>query len=92
LKKLLVALLLLPLIAFGDDKSAPSVPVTTQTQVANGSDLQTNKEYTNRDGLTVHTPSKTASGKAPDGATAKFLDRAAPLNNPFVSFQGSITC
>ncbi len=72
-KKLLVALLFLPLLAFGDDKSTPTAPPAASPQAAS-SDLQTNRHYTNSDGQVVHSPSKTTSGKPPDGATAKCRD------------------
>lgn len=73
MKKLLVALLFLPLIAFGDDKSAPAAPATTQSPAANN-DLQNDKHYVNSDGQVVHLPSKTASGKPPSGAAAQCGD------------------
>jgi len=69
LKKLLVALLFLPLIAFADDKSSPSVPAA-QSEAASA-ELQTNKHYVNSNGQVVHSPTKTTSEKAPDGATVK---------------------
>ena len=73
MRKLLVALLFLPLIAFSDDKSAPSAASAVQSQAVNN-ELQTNKHYTNSDGQVVRSPSKTESGKAPVGATAKCRD------------------
>lgn len=77
MKKLLVALLFLPLVVFADDKSSPSAPAAapTVTQSTKGaSDLQNDNHYVNHDGQVVHSPSKTTSGQAPDGATAKCRD------------------
>ena len=69
--KLLVALLFLPLVAFGDDKSSPQMPATSQSVT---SDMQSNKHCTNSDGQVVHSPTKTNGGKASEGATAKCKD------------------
>lgn len=37
-------------------------------------DLSNHNTYTNRDGSTVHTPARSLSGKAPEGATARCRD------------------
>lgn len=72
MKKRLVALLFLSFGAFADDKTSVSSS-TPQTQIA-PSQLQNDKHYVNSDGQVVHSPTKTSSGQAPAGATAKCGD------------------
>ena len=73
MKKLLVFLLFLSFGAIADDKvSAPSPQA--QAQASPRSDPQNDKHYMNSDGQVVRSPTKTASGKPPAGATAKCRD------------------
>ena len=51
-------------------QSSPSVQDTQN----NESDLATHGHYINKDGQSVHSPSKSKSGKAPDGASAQCRD------------------
>jgi hypothetical protein len=48
----------------------PASTPATQTE-PNETDLQSHGHYTNKDGQNVHSPSKSKSGKAPDGASAR---------------------
>jgi hypothetical protein len=48
---------------------APASQVTT-----NEADLTSHGHYKNRDGVEVHSPSKSKSGKAPQGASAQCRD------------------
>ncbi|HEX7641306.1 MAG TPA: DUF3761 domain-containing protein [Noviherbaspirillum sp.] len=71
-KKLLVALFIFSSVASADDKVAP--PPTSAAVQASDSQLLSNKHYVNSNGQIVHSPSKTESGRAPVGATARYAD------------------
>ncbi len=53
---------------------APAPSTQQQTVKPSEADLQTHDHYVNSSGAVVHSPSKSTSGKAPDGATAKCRD------------------
>jgi len=74
MKKLLAALLFLSFGAFADEKATTqAVPMQAQAQTPKG-DLQNDKHYLNSDGQLVQSPTKTRSGQAPAGASAKCAD------------------
>jgi hypothetical protein len=75
MKKALVALavamftLSQPVLAKGPQDNS-----TTQQAQPNEADLQTHRHYINKDGQEVHSPSKSKSRTAPQGATAQCRD------------------
>lgn len=74
MKKLLVALLVLSFGAFAGEKATMQA-VSPQVQAETPkSDLQNDKHYLNSEGQLVQSPTKTRSGKAPAGASAKCGD------------------
>jgi hypothetical protein len=75
MNRLLLALLAAA-FAFGSTVNAKE-PVSSpyvQQGEPNETDLQSHVHYTNKDGKTVHAPSKSKSGTVPQGATAKCRD------------------
>jgi hypothetical protein len=51
-------------------KDTSTASAYTQQAAPNEADLTTHKHYANKDGKEVHSPSKSKSGKAPEGASA----------------------
>ena len=68
-------LLILILLSIYPAVSHAEKPISQPyTQDAGEADLQSHDSYTNSDGKTVHSPSKTYSGNVPAGATAQCRD------------------
>jgi hypothetical protein len=69
------ALLITPTLSVAKETSPDkSNPTQSQQATTDTSDLTTNKYYVNKSGEVVHSPTKTQSGKAPAGASAKCRD------------------
>jgi hypothetical protein len=67
---LILAFLLSPIA----QAKGPSPTPYTQQAEPNEADLQLHRHYKNKDGQDVHSPSKSNSGKVPQGASAQCRD------------------
>ncbi len=78
MNRLLLAVLAISILAFPPLAEArqPSDQNQSYTQEAapNESDLESHRHYTNKEGQTVHSPSKSKSGAVPAGASAQCRD------------------
>lgn len=72
IRSLLLALVLFLYPAISTAEAPTSKPYTEE--ISNEADLANHDSYVNSKGNVVHSPSKTISGKAPDGASAKCRD------------------
>src|SRR6201746_2155820 len=59
-----------------------SVSFAYASSAQNESDLDNHQTYRNRDGETVHSPARSRSGQAPDGATARCRDGTWSFSRP----------
>jgi hypothetical protein len=75
MKRLLLAVLTLAitLSPIAEAKKPSSHPYTQQAE-PNEADLESHGHYKNKDGQEVHSPSRSKSGKAPQGASAQCRD------------------
>jgi hypothetical protein len=72
IRSLFLVLFLIAYPALSLAEASNNPPPTEQT--SNETDLQTHDSYINSKGNVVHSPSKSISGKAPAGASAKCRD------------------
>jgi hypothetical protein len=68
-----VVMLVLAISPIAQAKQPSSTPYTQQAK-PNEADLESHGHYKNKDGRDVHSPSKSKSGKAPQGASAQCRD------------------
>lgn len=70
---LTISLLTLPHLAEAR-RSSDQIQPYTQEAAPNENDLEAHGHYTNKEGKTVHSPSKSKSGAVPAGASAQCRD------------------